>query len=168
MFAGVFLTGGPVGHNKPLIFPLIAQRFGAQIIACKCVHTIDKIVGRHYCPGLGLPNCDFKSPEVDFPKSALRHILGNGLPLVFLIVTAEVLDGNTQTGMTLDASRDGCCHNAGHIRIFGIILKVSAAEGIAVDVQTGGKPEGHASLNHFCADGMTDFFNQGGIPGLCL
>lgn len=137
MFAGAFLTGGPVGHNKPLIFPLIAQRFGAQIIACKCVHTIDKIVGRHYCPGLGLPNCDFKSPEVDFPKSALRHILGNGLPLVFLIVTAEVLDGNTQTGMTLDASRNGCCHNAGHIRIFGIILKVSAAEGIAVDVQTG-------------------------------
>lgn len=117
MFAGAFLTGGPVGHNKPLIFPLIAQRFGAQIIACKCVHTIDKIVGRHYCPGLGLPNCDFKSPEVDFPKSALRHILGNGLPLVFLIVTAEVLDGNTQTGMTLDASRNGCCHNAGHILI---------------------------------------------------
>ena len=69
-----------------------------------------------------------------------------------------MLLGNPHTAHALNAPGDGGCHFTGYERIFGIVLEISAAQRIAVNVQPRCQPDGYADLQHFFANGFADLF----------
>ena len=77
-----------------------------------------------------------------------------------------MLHGDVVALLLLNAPGDGGSHQAGEPGIFGIIFKVSAAQGIAVDVDGWSKPVGAAILLHLPEDGVTHLLHKLDIPAL--
>ena len=78
-----------------------------------------------------------------------------------------MLNAGAYTGMPLDTANIRRRAQAAEQGVFGIVLKISAAQGIAVDVHAGSQPDTDAELFHFLAHHITDVLNQLQVPGTC-
>ena len=79
-----------------------------------------------------------------------------------------MLLGNTHTAHALNAPGDGGCHFTGYERIFGIVLEISAAQRVAVNVETRRQPDGHTNLQHLSTNCFADLRQKFRVPGLRL
>ena len=78
-----------------------------------------------------------------------------------------MFDGRATSVIGLHTFCHSCCNRSCHIRIFGIIFKVSSAKRISVNVHTWSQPECHAKMFHLRSNHRTDFTDQFLIPCLC-
>ena len=108
----------------------------------------------------------FKAAEVDLAQRALTHIAADIHTVVLLVIAGEVLHGDVVALLLLDTLDNGGGHSACQIGVFGEILEVSAAEGIAVDVDGGCQPVGTAVLLHLAEDGVAHLTHQRFVPAL--
>ena len=79
-----------------------------------------------------------------------------------------MLLGNAYAAHALDAPGNGCRHFAGYHRVFRVIFKIPAAQGIAVNIETRRQPDGHADLQHLPANRFADLLQKFRVPGLRL
>ena len=68
--------------------------------------------------------------------------------------------------MLLHTAYDRSSHLSGNERIFGVVLKGTSAERVAVDVHAGGEPYGYTEGFHFFPDCISDLFQQRRIKAL--
>ena len=147
----------PVTHDQSPETPLLPQNTRAKIKAVADIVPVYPVIAGHHSPRLALCDSDPESTEIYLPQSPLGNICGHAHAVVLLIVAAEMLDRNANTAAALHAAGDSCCHLAGNDRIFRVILKVSAAQGIPVNIQSRRQPDGNADLQHFFAHRSADF-----------
>ena len=83
-----------------------------------------------------------------------------------LIVGRQVLDAGSLAGVLLHASGNGSSKNAGEIGVLRVVFKVSAAQGIALDVQARRQPEVDPQLLHFGSGNIPGQLGQLWIPAL--
>jgi hypothetical protein len=76
-----------------------------------------------------------------------------------------VLQRYADARVGLNASGDISGGQTGYQRILGVILEVTSADGVAVDVHTRCQPCGDVVLDHFLAYGLTLFVDEVGVPG---
>ncbi len=87
-------------------------------------------------------------------------------PVVFLVVEGKVLDGGADAALLFHT--DGVCSCAFTCNkgILGIVLKVSSAKRISVNVHARCQPQGNAKLNHFLTDDGAGLLDGLHIPAL--
>ena len=100
------------------------------------ISAIYHIIGGHngFCAAFLYGN--FKAGEINLPQSALVQYRVGSHPLQLLGVDGKMLGAGGNAHL-LDAADIGGGHLACKDGIFGEIFKVSAAEGTALDVQSG-------------------------------
>ena len=114
--------------------------------------TVKLVVGAHHGPGIGLLHGDLEALEVHFTQGTCVHAAVVLHTVHFLVVGGEVLDGNAHA-VALDTLYISGAHLAGQEGILGEIFEVTAAEGIAVQVLTGGQENIGAVFLHFFTHG---------------
>ena len=141
----------PVGHHQALEAPLIPQAVHNQVAALGGVLPVEQVVGGHQGMGLALLDGNLKALEIDVPQGPLADVGVGEHAVGLLVVAAEVLDGGAAARMALHTLGDGSRHLAGDEGVLGVVFKVPAAQGAAVDVQRGGQPQVHPKALHLVA-----------------
>ena len=78
---------------------------------------------------------DPEAPEVDLPQRSLADHAVVRIAVGFLIVGSEMLDGGTPALMGLDSADHRCCESPANQWVFGVVLEVSPAEHVPVDIE---------------------------------
>ena len=82
----------------------------------------------------------------------------------FLVVHSKVLDTGTHT-VALHTTYVGSGNLTRHQRVFGIILEVTSAKRVTVNVQRRSQQHVRTVFQHFVTDGLTYTFHQFLVPG---
>ena len=130
------------------------------------MQAIDQVVGGHDGKRLGLFDSNLKAFQVDLTERSLTHMVVGEHPVVFQVIGCEMLDRGAALAVFLYAEGHGSGAFSGNQRILGIILKVSSAERIPVNVQSRRQPEIHMELLHFFSYHVPDLLDELRIPGL--
>ena len=77
-----------------------------------------------------------------------------------------MLDRDAHAALRLYAPRHSGGHLAGKDRVLGVILKISAAQRVPMNVHSRRQPYGDADLKHLFANGLPDLLQQCGVPAL--
>ena len=109
--------------------------------------------------GLGFSHTDAKALQVNFPHGPFADDAVVAVAVFLLIVGGVVFDGGAAARMTLHASGNGGGCLSGDQGILRIVLKVTAAADVPVDVQGGGQPQMDAKALHL--------ISHDGTVGLC-
>ena len=131
------------------------------------MYAVYQVVGGHDCHRLCCLDCDFKALQIDFTHCTLADMLIDIHTVVFLVIGCKVLDAGSDSGMGLDSSGIGCCTQTCHKWILGIVLEVSSAERISVNVHARCQPYGNVEFFHLFSDDITAFLDQIHVPRLC-
>ena len=161
---GTVLTTEPVSHHRALVAPLIAQDGGHQVLALRGIDTVDIIIRGHHRPGFRLLDGNLEALQVDLAQGTLRD-MGVGIHAVrLLVVGGEVLDARANVVLlhTFDIGRSGLTSHHG---VLGVVLEVSAAQGVTHDVEGRGQQHVGTILLHLFTDGLTNLLNQLLVPG---
>ena len=169
--AGMHLSDGlqtltdayPVGHHDPFIAPVVAQNLREQVVVAHRVLPVYLIVGGHDSPGVALTDGYLKATEVEFTGGTLRYSFVNRRTVCLLRVHGKVLgrDTGSLTLHTIDiSSSDFTCQQG----IFGIILEVTSAEGIAMEVHAWAEDDVAAVFLGLITDSLTDFPDKFCVP----
>ena len=116
--------------------------------------------------GLGLLHGDLEPFQVYIPQGPLPHNAVGEHPVGLLVVAGVVLDGDAPAGMCLDALGDGGSDLAADKGVFRIVLEIPAAQGQAVDIQSGGQPQVDAETLHLLADHISAPAAELQVPAL--
>ena len=170
--AGMHLTGGgqtfadtdPVGHNDTLESPVLTKNLGEQIVVTHRELTIHLVIRGHHCPGIALADGNLEATEIELTGCSLRHTFINRSTIGLLGVYGEVL-GRDTCALTLYAIDIGGSNLTGEQRVFRVILEVTAAERITVQVHARTKDDVAAVFFGLVADGLTHLAYQFGVPG---
>ena len=155
---------GRVGDHHTLEAPLIPEHAGEQSRVSAGPDSAQVVVAAHNGGGAALFDGDLKGPEVDLPHGLLVGPHGDGEPVALLVVDGEVLDVAVHT-LTGSAPDGGGGQLAGEKAVLGIVLKVTAGEGSAVDVGAGGVEAHHVVGYGLRAEGAAEFLHQSLVPG---
>ena len=158
------LDGSPVSDHKAVKAPRFAQNFVVQQIVFRAVAAVDLIVGAHDGLRLGLFHCPLKAGKVNLVQGALVH---HGVAVHaagFLVVGGKVLHAGGHI-FALHARNIGGGHLGGEVRVLGVILKVAAAQGAALNVYAGAQQHGHLFRLTFRAQGLANFLCQRTVKG---
>ena len=126
-----------IGDDNTLKAPLAAEQLGQQRIACAAPGKADAVEGGHGSIGAALLHGPLKDLQIVLTHGLLVCPGGDavGIAVVLLVVQCEVLHkGNHALGAC--ARNHIGCHGSGQGCILGVVFKVTAREGSAVDIQT--------------------------------
>ena len=154
----------PVRHHDALEAPFVTENRGEEAFALLGVLSVELVVGAHHRPGIGFLHGNLKVLEINLAEGTLGDDSVVLVAVGFLVVGSIVLDGSTHA-IALDTLHISGGHLAGQERVFGEILEVTAVQGVAVNVHTGGQEHVHAIFQHFITHGLGNFFHQGKVPG---
>src|SRR5699024_1095273 len=98
------------------------------------------------------------------PECTLIYICVRMIPVVFLIITAEMFDGHIASPSGLYSFTHGSRHLPGEERVFRIILKVASAQRIPVDIHSRRQPVGNAVSLHLFSHCLADTLCKSSIP----
>src|SRR5699024_10390957 len=104
--------------------------------------------------------------KINFPQSPFIYICVHAVPVLLLVIAAEMLDRHKAALPCLNPSAHGRRHLSGEQRILGEIFKVPSTQRISVYVHTWSKPIGDPVGFHFFSDCFSHPFDQFRIP--CL
>ena len=153
----------PIGDDHAVKAPFVAQNLLQQMLVFVRVDAVDLVVGGHDGQRLGLTYCDFKTGQIQFTHGAFVNHGVARLATQFLAVDCEMLRacGNA---VALNAANQACCHTSGDNRIFGVVLEVTSAQRVALDVQAWAEQHVHVKIVRFVAEGLAHFFGERRIP----
>ena len=130
------------------------------------MHTVYQVVGRHNRHRLCRLDCDFKALQIDFTHCTFADVLIDIHTVIFLVVGCKVLDTGSDSGMGLDSSGIGCGAHTCHQRIFRVVLEISSAKRISVNIHARRQPYGNVEFFHLFSDDITAFLDQIHVPRL--
>ena len=146
---GEFRAGGilhpPVGDDAAIKAPFVPEDGFYQLVMIVAPDTVDLVVAGHQGQRLSFLHADLKTLQVNFPQGPLREDTVVLVPVGLLIVAGKVLGTGGHTG-ALDAPDVGGSDAARNQRIFRVVFKITAAEGIAVDVHAGSQLKKNFSI----------------------
>ena len=116
------------------------QRHSFFIVSCREL-AVDLIIAAHNSHGLCGFNRHLEALQVNLTHRALRNVIIHVTAVVFLIVDGEMLDGYTDARHGLHTLYNSGSSQACQCGILGIILKVAAAQRIAVNIHAGSQLE---------------------------
>ena len=114
-----------------------------------------------------LADTDFESFQVYFAYGPFINMGVDVIPVVFLVIESEMLDGGPCALMLLHAAGIRRRAPSGDQGIFGIVFKVPPAQRIPVNVHPRRQPEVRAEFLHLTADNIPGRFHGFIIPCLC-
>ena len=159
------VAGAPVGHHEAVEAPGVPKDFLEKLLVFVGVDAVDHVIGGHDGLGMALGDGDLKIGEVDLPQRALVHHGVGGHAAQLRIVGGEVF-GAGGYAVFLDAPDVAGGHFARQIRVFAEILKVSAAEGAALDVEAGAQQHAHVLAGGLLPQHLPQGLPQGRVPGV--
>ena len=154
----------PVRHNEATKVPLTTQNLLVEILALRCVNTIEEVVRGHNSSNICLLDSLLECREVDLVQSTLVDIRRYAVTIPLLVVTCEVLDTshNAHTLHTLDISRSNLtCEEW----VLTEVLKVTTTEWRTIDVCTRTEKDMHTTRTRVLTERDTHLLNQLCIPG---
>ena len=166
MASHIFACREPVCHHNTVKSPLISEYFCQQVIAVVRVSAVDLIVTCHESFCVSFLYGDPKASQIDFPERALIYIGIRMVTVIFLIITAEMLDRHKASSSGLYPSAHGSRHLSRQQRVFGIILKVAPAQRIPVDIHARRQPVGNTVSLHLFSHRFSDTLYKSCIPRL--
>ena len=130
------------------------------------VYAIDQIIGRHHRFRTRFLHAQFKPLQINLTDRSFGDMHVRSVTVIFLIVAGKMLQRDPCPAETLQAVRYRRRTGTGDKRIFRIILKISAAKRIPVQIHRGRQPQFHMEALHFPAFNLTAFPAQLPVPGL--
>ena len=118
------------------------------------VLVLIQVVGSHDGPCPTLTDGSLEGRQVDFTQGAVRDDDIHLMAILLIVVQRIVLDTGGHA-LRLQALHVGHYHTGGQPGVFTHILKVTAVERCAVDVDTGTEYHGLATIERFLAEALT-------------
>ena len=169
--AGLHFTDGgqtcadanPVGHHDAFKAPVLTQDLRQQVVVAHRELAVHLIIGGHDGPGVALADGNLEATEVELTGGTLRDALVDTGTIRLLRVDGEVL-GRDACSLALHALDIGGGNLSCEEGILGVILEVTSAEGIAVEVHTWAENHVAAVFLGLVADGFTNLAHELGVP----
>ena len=117
----------PVRHEDAFEAPLFTQNPDGQIPIFGHVLSVHEVVARHHSADLGIFDRLAERREINFMQRPLVDVRRYMVPVVFLIVAAEMFDRSHNT-LALHTSYIFGSRFRCQIRIFTVILEIAAAQ----------------------------------------
>ena len=127
------IAAAPVGDNRAVKAPVLAQDILQQMGVLVGVGAVDEVVAGHNGFGMCLFDNNLKAGQVQLAQAALVHHGVGRHTAQLLAVDGEMLGTGGDT-LGLDAAHIACGHLAGEVGVLGEILKVAAAKRAALGV----------------------------------
>ena len=159
------VIAAPVGDHHALIAPFAVEDILQQVGAFVGVLTVDAVIGGHQAVDAALLDRHFKGRKIDLPQRALVHHGIHAHAAQLLGVGRIVLDAGGYA-VRLDAADQGRGQLSGEVGVFGKILKVSAAEGAALDVHAGAQQDVDAHAGGLQPEMLAHLLDQRLVPGV--
>ena len=159
-----FANTNPVGHHDTLKAPVLAQDLGQQVAVTHRVLTVNLVVRRHHGPRVTLTNGNLETTQIQLAGSTLTHALIYSSTVGLLRVDGKVLGTHTGT-LTLHTLYIGCCNLTCQQRVLRVVLKVTSAQGIAMQVHTRAQNHVAAILLGLITNSLSHLVHQVGVPG---
>ena len=158
-------TGPPVCGNHALESPFSAKDVFQKLFIFRSSVTVDHVVGAHDRPRIGFFYDNFKLFQINLTKGTFGYTGIAVLSVCLFVIGGKMFYGSADM-LRLDTTYHTCCHLTCKQRIFGIILEVSSAQRISVNVDSGCQPYGDIIFFHFFCSGCTYLFYQIRVPGV--
>ena len=125
-----------------------------------------KVIGTHDGPGTAFLHGRFEGRQVDFIEGTVVHDHIGRVAVDFVVVQGIMLhtNGHFVTLDTLDVVHG---HPSGQVRVFPHILEITAAQGVAQDVQAGCQQNIFVAVAGFLSDALAVQGGHFGVPGGC-
>ena len=153
----------PIGHDEAVKAPLFAEDVGEQPLVLRTESAVDGVVraheGRRFC----LFYDTLERTKVDLARGALIADAVAGKAVILGIVERKVLEGNAHA-LRLHAFDFADTHLGSEKWIFGVILKIAAAQRIALDVDTGAEDNVHTVVPALGGNALPHLSGVFGIP----
>ena len=128
----------PVGHDKAVKAPCPAQNVGQQRLVLARIGTVEPVVAAHHGPWAGLFHGGLKGGQIDLLQGALVHTAVYRQAAGLLIVGGKMLDACAYA-LALHTVDEPCGQLTGKVGVLGVVFKIAAAQGAALDVD--GRPQ---------------------------
>ena len=159
-----FANTNPVGHHDTLKAPVLAQNLGQQVAVPHRVLAVNLVVRRHHSPGVTLAYGNLETTQIQLAGSTLTHALIYCRTVGLLRVDGKVLGTHTGT-LTLHTLNISCCNLTCQQRVFRVVLKVSAAQWVAMQVHARSQNHVAAILLGLITNSLSHLVHQVGVPG---
>ena len=163
---GTVLAAKPVGHHGSLVAPLVTENRRKQFLALRGILPVEVVVRRHHRPGVTLLHGNLERLQVNLTERPLTdtRIVGHAVRL--LIVGSEVLDARAYP-IRLYTAHIGSSRLTCHQRVLAVVFKVTAVEGITVNVKSRSQQHVCPIFLHLLSDALAHFFHERLVPGAC-
>ena len=154
---------GRVGNHHALKAPFLTQHLGKKGMAGACPYAAQIVVAAHNGGGVALLHRQFKGLKIQLAHGLLVCPYRDGQPVAFLIVQGKMLHIaiHALTGAAFDHS---CGQLTGKQAVLGVVFKVTAAEGGAVDIGARSVQSHHMIGCRLGGKHLTELLHQLGIP----
>ena len=156
----------PVSGDHSLEAPLAAENIFQKLTVLRSAVTIDCIVGGHDRPWLCFFYNDLETFQIDLAKCTLGNTGIAVLSVGLFVICCKMLHRSCNV-LGLDTFYHSCAHLSGNQRILGIVLEVSSAKWVSVDIHSRGKPYCKIVLLHFLGTSLSHLLNKCRVPGAC-
>ena len=155
----------PIGDDHAVEAPFVAQDLLQQMLVFVGVDAVDLVVGGHDGHRMSFAHGDFETGQIQFAHGTFVHHGVAGLAAQLLAVDCEMLRA-CGDAVALNAANQARCHTSGDNRIFGVVLEVTSAQRVALDVQARAKQHVHVKVVSFLAERFAHLFGERRIPGI--
>ena len=156
-------AGAPVGNDHPVKAPFLPENFREQVAVFTGIIPVQAVVGRHHRGGTRRFYHVFKGAEIDFPQGALVNLAVGRLPVCFLVVGREMLEGNRHV-FALRGTDIGRAQPSGQEGVFAEILKIPAAQGGTLHVDARPQQHGNVRVPCFLRNRPAQPLRRGHVP----
>ena len=156
----------PVRHHNAAKAPFVAEDVLQKVVALLGKDAVDLVVGAHKSPGIRFPDHYLKPLQAHFAERPGVHTTVGIEAVQFYVICRKML-GAYSHALALDTAYPRCSHLAGKEGVFAVILKVTAAKGIALKVHSGTKDHVQAVFPHFLSHKAPETGCKVLVPGRC-
>ena len=155
---------GGVSDDCAAEAPLVPQDAGQQGMACACPGIAQVAVTGHDAGGSAFLDRQLKGFQVKFTDGLFVGPYRQRQAVGLLVVEGKVFDVS-KDALAHAAADFRCCQFAGEQAVLGVILKVTAAEGSAMDIGARRIQAGHMVSGSLSAQRLAEPLHQFHIPG---
>ena len=156
----------PVADDGAVKAPLTLEDIVQQVLVVAAVLVFVKVIGTHDGPGTAFLHGRFEGRQVDFIEGTVVHDHIGRMAVDFVVVQGIVLDADGHF-VALDSLDVVHGHPSGQVRVFPHILEITAAQGVAQDVQAGCQQNIFVAVAGFLSDALAVQGGHFGVPGGC-
>ena len=159
------IHSAPIGNDQAVKPPIGAKNIRQQHFAVTAMLAVDFIIGAHDRRRVTLLYSKLKGRQIDLAQRSLVHLTVAVHALIFLAVGCKMLERRACAG-ALHPTDKSSRHFPRRIGVFRQVFKISAAQGIPLDVAAGAEDQRHIRSQALLPDcrsllGVQDFIPSG-------